>query len=636
MMENRTGVATLLMSTLVLAALAWVAAGFAFWVVEAVRQDYLHLGMTGLLLWSAVAVYRGLLPPVLLGWALFSVLLLLVRRIPERRRLLAFFSLLSAAALAALLRFAHHLNRYAFVGFWKDVRNEGGLPGWRPTGEVAAGNAGLVLLILLIALVLAKVGRPLIGAGGVRPRRFLSPKAGAAALLLPAALFAAHRAHLSFPPDAPNILVIALDTVRQDHLTFCGYPRETSPSMSRLSREGVLFENTISQAPWTLSSFASLLTGLYPSSHGAFIGTEHRHLRRDHVPWLPKRVPTLAEIFKNSGYRTLCEATNTYLRFGLEQGYDHCRVELRPAEEVTDAFIDGMEPIAHRPFFAFLHYNDAHLPNAPPPPFDQVFPAGDRRPHTNEEKWEMLFTSGEDLSSEAFHSFREHKVAVYDGCIRYIDHQIGRVLAWLVEKGIARRTYVIALTDHGEEFWEHAEIERESYVDPRGFYGVGHGHTLFDEQLRLLLLLTGPGIPRSRIVSSAVRGIDLAPTLLQLAQIDPPAPVEGSSLLPLALGEESGDRPALSEAIIFGSDRRSLVKEGYKYVHSPDEPDLLFHLPSDPGETVNRIEIDRERAAELRAELEAWREARSGRGARTRGDLDEKTLEELRALGYID
>lgn len=615
-------------------AFAWAATGLVLWIVESVRQEYVAHGQLRLLVHSGAETYGALVLPFAIGGALWMALLLLARRAPERRRGPVLAAALIVAAAGGIAFFAFRLNRYSFTGFWKEVRNTRAVP-WASLPEVVFANAVLVAGAIAAAFILFRLAGTMTRRGARSSSLLLSPRL-AVALFLPAAFALVAGAFEGAPPaGAKNVLLIALDTTRQDHLTLAGYPRETSPELTRLGSEGALFVRTISQAPWTLSSFASLMTGLYPSTHGAYIGTEVRQLSRDYVPYLPKRVLTLAEVFRNRGYATLCEATNAYLRFGLQQGYDRWRVEIRPAGEATDAFLSELDRVTGRPFFAFLHFIDAHTPSRLPAPYERMFPAATGRPPTNEEIWEWRFTDGSGLEGPEFDEFRAHKVAVYDGCIRSMDDQIGRVLAWLDERGLAENTIVAVVTDHGEEFWDHAEEEAAVYRDPRGMYGVGHGHTLFEEQLRLLLVFRGPGVPAGAIYPDAVRAVDLAPTLLALAGIETPAGTEGKPLTPFFAGTERGDRPALAEAVVYGSDRRAIVRDGYKYVWSPDEPDLLFDLRTDPEEKANIIDKEPERSASMRAEIEAWVANHAGSGPEVRDGMDDETLEELKALGYI-
>lgn len=615
---------------------AWAVAGLALWIVEAARQAYVGHGHFHLLFWSGADVYRSLALKFLIIGLVLGAVFLAIGALPLRRRRGALFLIIAVAAFAAILWFGFRLNRYTLIAFWKEVRNTGSVPPLPMTLRALGMNLLLLVGVSFHAWILARSGRFLVGLEevGARSHRSRLPYLFLI-LIAPAAAFTLAFFVRPSPPEKTNLLIIALDTTRQDHIAAAGYPRATTPVIDRLAREGSFFSHTVSQAPWTLSSFSSLLTGLYPSTHGAYIGSEIRMLNRDHVPHLPKRIPTLAEILKENGYATACEATNTYLRFGLEQGYDHWRVELRPAKEAADRMLAWLGENKDRPFFAFLHFNDAHIPNRPPDPFDRLFPTSTGRPHRNEEIWEWKYTDGKSEGSAELADFREHKIAVYDGCIRYMDFQIGRVIAWLDEKDLASKTVVAVITDHGEEFWEHAALQAENYRDPRGLYGVGHGHTLFEEQLRLLLVLRGPDLPGGLVISDRVRAIDFVPTLLDLVRIGKPAGIEGESLLPMIGGGERGDRPALAEAVVFGSDRKAIVRDGFKFIDSPDEPDMLFNLAVDPEEQTNLVDVEPERAAAMRAEIDAWRLLHEGKGPEVAGTIDEATLEELKALGYI-
>lgn len=621
--------------SILVAAVAWVFAGFAVGLLDMLRHGYTEDGRLYLLLWNTANVYSSLVLRFLIAGVVLGSVLLLLLRVRSGLRIRILFLILAVTGFTALLWFGYDLNRYGFIEFWKHVRNTRSLPGVAGTVSLIAANAGLVLMVGLMTGLLFRVSRHLVYSNENAIVNNRIRNSMISIILFPLLLFAGTSVFQPEPPTGMNVLLIALDTVRQDHLTLCGYPKETTPNLSALSMKGTLFINTISQAPWTLSSFASLMTGLYPSTHGACIQSEERNLSRNYIPFLDKRVTLLSEIFKEHGYRTMCEASNTYLRFGLEQGYDHSRVEIRSAGDVADAAIQWLSGSADRPFFAFLHFNDAHIPNSPPAPFDQMFRASDGRPHSNEEKWKMLYTDGTNLRNPDFLAFREHRIGVYDGCIRYIDSQIGKVLSWIDQQKLSENTIIVVITDHGEEFWDHAEMEKENYLDPRGFYGVGHGHTLFSEQLRILMLLKGPTLRGNRVIPTVVRAIDMAPTLLELAGIESPRTMEGLSLLPILRGEEMNDRPVIAEAIVFGSDRKMIFRDGFKLICSPDEPDMLFDLSRDPGERRNILESSPQIASRLFDDLDLWLDGRSGRINQRKKSIDEETLEELRALGYI-
>lgn len=635
MTGGRTSKGSLLLAIVAIAFTAWILASIGLSLYQSFLHRYILHGHYNLVLWKGRSALLLLALPSLLAAVTFGGGALLLSLTSGKRARVIGGAAIVLATAAALCRAGFILNRYTYLGFWKELRNTRAIPPMDSLFPVALGNLFLIAGILLAGWLLWKITLVLLDPARLTACRARSIRTAITAALFPALVWGASAFTGGARNGAPHVLIIALDTVRLDHLTLAGYPRETTPHINRVAAEGAFFANAVSQAPWTLSSFGSLLTGLYPSTHGAYIGTEERLLSRDHVPYVPRKTATLAEIFRNAGYRTVCEAANAYIRCGLEQGYDYSSVDRRSAEEVVDRFLRQIDLSSKEPFFGFAHFNDAHVPNSPPPPFDQIFPASDGRAHSNEEKWEILFAEGSDVASDSFLVYREHHLCVYDACIRYMDHHIGRLLDRIAEAGVMENSIVAIVTDHGEEFWDHVDVEKENYIDPRGFYGVGHGHTLFGEQLKQLLVFRGPGVPTGTIIPGTVRGVDLAPTLLDLAGIPVPPSMEGSSLVPYMKGDEKGDRPALSEAIIFGSDRKAIVRDGFKYIYSPNEPHLLYDLRSDPGETVNVIAREKERAAELFAELQIWLSIER-EGPSIQGSVDDQTINDLKALGYVD
>lgn len=367
------------------------------------------------------------------------------------------------------------------------------------------------------------------------------------------------------PAEPPNILFISIDTLRRDHLGCYGYHRDTSPNIDALADAGTRFEQAISSCSWTLPSHASMLTGLYPAFH---------RLQDDGVR-LPADVTTLAEQLRAANYHTLGVIAHVYVSstFGLQRGFDTFDESLieggatNPiAEQVVDRFLHHMQSVpADRPYFAFVHFFDPHWDYTPPPPFDQRFTNPNYTgPIDGTLKSLSRYVDGSQPMSEAG---RQHAIALYDGEIAYVDGQIGRMLDTLRQRGQLENTTIVLISDHGEEFREHGRL--------------GHGKTLFGEQLRVPLIIAGdPAFPAGQRRSDVATPVDLAPTLLALAQADVATTFQGHSLL-----EPPPDRPVFAESVRFGNEMRSARTNQHKVIHYRQGNHLHYYdLQRDPRE----------------------------------------------------
>jgi len=374
------------------------------------------------------------------------------------------------------------------------------------------------------------------------------------------------------PPSRPSIVLIFVDTLRADHLGAYGYSRPTSPSLDAVASRGVLFEQAIASAPWTLPSAMSLLTGRLPSSH---------RVENDGMK-LPAGIPTLARVLKDAGYTTSAVVSHIYVSglFGFDRGFDHFedfglsrdyRFEagLEPrAETVTDRALEQIRASKGRPFFLLVHYFDPHWDYDPPPPFQTRFTGPYEGTITGSyQSFSRYVRPGADLAPED----RRHLVDLYDGEIAYTDSQVGRLLEGLREEGAV----VVVTSDHGEEFKEHGSL--------------GHGRNLYDEVVKVPLIvadLRGKGAARR--VTEQVRSIDIFPTLCEYAGAAVPPGVQGKSLAPWLSGGREASRGAVSETIRFDAYRKSYREPGEKIiVRLEDNRREFYDLASDPGETRN-------------------------------------------------
>ncbi len=434
------------------------------------------------------------------------------------------------------------------------------------------------------------------------------------------------------PLEPPHGLVlIGLDTLRADGLSAYGNPRPTSPVLDALAERGVLFENAISNASWTLPGFVGILTGR-PFSRESF---RNRGLRG-----------SLVKPLREAGYATAAFTEGGYVSsfFGMDQGFDvfeednyHVRKQAAvPESESLETFArarEWLEANASEPFFLFVHTYEPHTPYRRRRFVDGLDPGvlGE----VYDLKTNVRVVDGRLAVGEAE---REYVRALYDGGVEASDRAVGELLETLESLGIADRTVVAVTSDHGEALGER---------DPQEL--GKHGHALYDSVLHVPLILHDPRrrYPVQR-VGFQVRTLDVLPTLLDLAGVAPPADVEGRSLVPLMRGSEREDRVAYSELMFRGRkkqdalvERSSLRVEGFKLIAndpSVDGPALeLYELANDPDELVNLADERPRLRSRLYFQLLEQRSAIDDHGRPpVATEVRQPALrEQLRALGYI-
>ncbi|MFQ5741147.1 MAG: sulfatase [Acidobacteriota bacterium] len=459
-------------------------------------------------------------------------------------------------------------------------------------------------------------------------------------LLLAFAVGATTPACIRPAPAGPSILLISIDTLRADHVGAYGYERNTTPHLDQLAARGALFELAIAQSNWTVPSVASLLTSLYPSQHGAGLSGEPRVLEemrpRETSPW----APSIAVLLSQQGYRTGLFSANPYLRGSLATGFQTMEASRKPAPALTDQFLEWIETGSDQPFFALLQYIDLHVPLVPPAELVREFLGEDERPDLADYAF-WSHKRVEDVQSPEFQHYRRTRLALYDAALRSVDREIGRALTSLHQSGRLETTLVVITSDHGEEFWDHVAFGRLMGKDPRRIWGVGHGHTMFQELIHVPLILAGPGIPSNRRIPCGVRLIDVAPTLLDLIGQALPKGFRGLSLrglLPQASGwsDDCPDTlPLIAESVAYGLETKAVIWNRMKLVRRSDGMEMLFDLSADPLERRNLApqfpEMTRRLQLMLQEEIGQEADFSSSRELQ----LDEETLRQLRSLGYV-
>jgi arylsulfatase A-like enzyme len=429
------------------------------------------------------------------------------------------------------------------------------------------------------------------------------------------------------PGDAPNVLLVTLDTTRADRFGSYGYERPTTPNFDALAMEGALFELAVGVSGCTPPAHASIMTGLYPHHHGLrviFAGSGYR---------LNPALPSLATILGGAGWETgaFLSSFTVSEYFGFENGFstwdngmtqraeavpkiqeEHMSWDVEHNQRRSDqtartaaAWIRGRR----RPFYCWVHFWDPHDTKMVPPD-DWIQDYALRHPQ-----------------------IAEH--AIYDLEVAYLDENFGQLVAALKESGQYDNTIIVVISDHGQGLGDH----------DWPFHRL-----LFQEQIRLPFILKAPSVPVGTRVDDLVRSIDLVPTLVELLDLDfDTSKLDGQSLLGLVRGKSEAPRRAYAEQLngwdynSFVTEKRpkdaflySIITKDWKLIHRDDRPEesMLYRLSSDPRELTNLYGSPD--GARARDELQSWLEAAAPyRREPFTGETNTEAEERLRSLGYL-
>jgi arylsulfatase A-like enzyme len=454
----------------------------------------------------------------------------------------------------------------------------------------------------------------------VRRIHTTTTRVGAVCLLMLLAVACNGPAPVEIPSAPHPIIVIDIDSLRADHLGCYGYERPTSPNIDALAAESVRFEWAFAQAPNTAPSQASIMSSLYPTTHG-MTGETRR---------LPDTVTTLAEALSEHGYITAAFVDGGYLSegFGLSQGFDeYDNSRGAGIAEIGPKALEWLRDNATESFFLLVHTYDPHIPFAPPQAYRELL-AKDLVPATEgfEPVLEHMEAARAALQGDPPQPLAEgdlaYTTALYDAEIRYVDSWIGELMAEVRKLGLDTTATIVLISDHGEELQEHGDLLHEQLYTP---------------VTRIPLLLRLPQGHKAGVISKLVQSIDLMPTLLELAGAPVPPQAQGTSLLPKIRGESKPPYLAFGESTFFGR-QRYVALDGYRLIFTSEgETSELYRFTEDPLELTDLAASEPEVVQALRQRIETWQDmvVAAAVDATLESDVDPETLEQLKGLGYI-
>ncbi len=445
--------------------------------------------------------------------------------------------------------------------------------------------------------------------------------------------------------NAPNLLVISIDTLRKDHVSFYGYDEIATPNLDNFITETTRFDNAFCSSPWTFPSFSSFLTGFEPS----VCGVDHTHRLSDNIT-------TFTEILHKEGYNTECYNSNwsMYPEYGFGKGFDiymdrdtipylspfrgtrlyfhyhrvgkvlrlsggnHYRYEADFNSNITAASLKNQ---GERPFFIWCNFFDPHSRYDPPPEYidgdDSYFDDLVRRAAP---AYGAPFDDRE-IDLEAL-------TILYDGEIAHVDDEIGRILRALEETEHYDDTIVVIFNDHGEAFQEH------------GLWG--HGFDVYPELTDMLLAVRDPFRGNEKPVSNKnVSHIDIMPTILEMLGLDIPEAIQGESFYGELSFADNKSSPVLSEYIMKQPEQiKGIRRDGFLFVRDYSNGNTeLYNIDEDPA-AINNVSGDfPDIAVSLNLEMEKAVEENKRLfflySSENEMELSEADKSRLKSIGYL-
>jgi arylsulfatase A-like enzyme len=474
----------------------------------------------------------------------------------------------------------------------------------------------------------------------------------------------------------PNVVLITIDALRADFVSYAGHPNPTSPKLDQFAHENVIFTQAVTSFPGTAPSMPSLMTGLHPSFEGVEAWTlatrhgfnEFESAGEREFPGLSDNLRMLAEILSDNGYQTLGFHTNPHLSAStnFHQGFNEYEQflpyleEIRnnrdhpllgtypPAPVVTRRVLERLDEGFGQPVFIWIHLMEPHSPYLPPHEYARLFDRTDTGLsdlEINESLYHLLYTQQGSLRAAKRYpapqergldrdAFVDHLLGLYEGEIRYLDDQLHRLFEGLRQRELWEDTLIMVTADHGEEFLDHGHVAHHPFTG------------LAEELIRIPLTLKPPnGEPDGVVIDDLVRMVDFAPTILDYTGLSADAVhMEGVSLRPLIEGRELPPLTAFYSTIDYNIVRDSRWK--YRFEKSPSDEgpahERLYDLVADPMEQRDVADLNPEIVERMRRRYQEFALRLTNRAPPSdaspipnQEEIDREELERLEALGYV-
>lgn len=403
-----------------------------------------------------------------------------------------------------------------------------------------------------------------------------------------------------------NLILISMDALRYDRTGFGGAKSGLTPNLDAFAKESIVFEHAVSAASWTLPSHMSVWTARWPGVHG--INNKLKLLSKDQMAEtsLSAGIETFPDVLIRDGWTAagFTGGAGVSGRYGFSRGFStyiddraFAGMDYSAPQAVT-----WLEQNRDKQFFLFLHGYDSHGQFPLPQSEIESIPytgslngSIEEQAKLREDGLAAIKKPGDpaDLRDKLGPDDAKFLASIYDRKVRDADQRLGTFLSQIRSLGLMDNTMIVIMSDHGDEFMEHSSID--------------HGHTLYEEQLHVVLLMRVPGYAKEHRVTGIARTIDIFPTLFNMLGIEGPKGVQGVSMLPMLQGK-SQPITAFSETDYrLFVHQRAIREDNWKLVMDlMDGQRMLFDLSQDPSEQKDMSSSEPRRTYEMEQKLRAW------------------------------
>lgn len=442
----------------------------------------------------------------------------------------------------------------------------------------------------------------------------------------------------------PNVVLITIDTTRADHLGMYGYRRDTTPNLNLIAKEGIVFKNAYSQMPTTDPSHSSILTGVYPRTHG---------LLKNGMSILNKKIPFLPEWFRKRGYITGAITSRAILNPATMElkGFDYINVPNHlykkakkkgfftvKADIAYERAVKWINEYGERPFFLWIHFWDPHGEYSPPEPYNSKFNKG-YKGKARERKRNPKHRDVQFIDPNDKYNAKEIKylISLYDGEIAFADEYVYKLVRYIEKKSERKgpNPLFIITSDHGETLGE---------IQKRMNYAFNHSELVRYGQIHVPLIFKWEGvIAEGKVKSAIVETVDIAPTIVELLDRNVKYKCDGKSFADILLKEnDNGKEIAFAQRRIFENTslkflnfpEYGVVTDKWFLISNEFRGIELYDVISDTNEQNDLAEEKKEVVKILLEKLEEWKKRFPATQLKDQ-KISKDKIDALKALGYI-